>query len=77
LIAVIISIFLCLICGVAVGGVVLVAVIISIFCRSYLWCYSRPPTVTPQIRPTKNTNDYSNQDHVTYCNTTNKACKTY
>ena len=21
-----------------------------------------PPTVTPQIRPTKNTNDYSNQD---------------
>jgi hypothetical protein len=29
-----------LICGVTVGGVVLIAVIISIFCWSYLWCYS-------------------------------------
>jgi hypothetical protein len=41
LIAVIISIFVGLICGVTVAGVVLIAVIISIFCRSYLWCYSR------------------------------------
>jgi hypothetical protein len=36
-----------------------------------------PPTVTPQIRPTKNTNDYSNQDHATYCYTTNKTYKKY
>ena len=36
-----------------------------------------PPTVTPQIRPTKNTNDYSNQDHTTYCNTTKKTYKKY
>ena len=34
-----------------------------------------PPTVTPQIRPTKNTNDYSNQSETTYCNTTNKTYK--
>ena len=33
--------FVGLICGVTVGGLVLIAVIISIFCRSYLWCYSR------------------------------------
>ena len=26
---------------------------------------TRPPTVTPQIRPTKNTNDYSNKDETT------------
>ena len=36
---------------------------------------TRPPTVTPQIRPTKNTKDYSNQDHTSYCNTTNKTYK--
>jgi hypothetical protein len=36
-----------------------------------------PPTVTPQIRPTKNTNDYSNQNDTTYCYTTNKICKKY
>ena len=32
-----------------------------------------PATVTPQIRPTKNTNDYSNQNETTDCNTTNKT----
>jgi uncharacterized membrane protein len=57
LIAVIISILLCLICGVTVGCVVLIAVIISIFCRSY--------------------DDYSNQDHTTHCNTTNKTSTKY
>ena len=36
---------------------------------------TRPPTVTPQIRP--NTNDYSNQNETTYCNTTNKTYKKY
>jgi hypothetical protein len=36
-----------------------------------------PPTVTPQIKPTKNTNDYSNQDHTTNRNTTNKTNKKY
>jgi hypothetical protein len=36
---------------------------------------TRPPNVTPQIRPTKNTNDYSNQNHPSYCNTTNKTYK--
>ena len=34
-----------------------------------------PPTATPQIRPTTNTNDYSNQNETTYCNTTNKSYK--
>jgi hypothetical protein len=34
-----------------------------------------PPTVTPHIRLTKNTNDYSNQYHTSYCNTTNKIYK--
>ena len=34
---------------------------------------TRPPTVTPQIRPTKNTNDYSNLSDPTYSNTTNKT----
>ena len=38
---------------------------------------TRPPTVTPQIRPTQNTNDYSNQDETTDCNTTNKTYKKY
>jgi hypothetical protein len=32
-----------------------------------------PPTVTPQIRPTHKTNDYSNQNEATYCYTTNKT----
>ena len=32
-----------------------------------------PPTVTPQIRPTKNTNDHSNQNETTYCNNTHKT----
>ena len=41
LIAVIICIFVDLICGVAVGGAVLIAVIITIFYRSYVLCYSR------------------------------------
>jgi hypothetical protein len=41
LIAVIICIFVGLICGVIIGGLVLIAVIISILCRSYLWCCSR------------------------------------
>ena len=36
-----------------------------------------PPTVTPQIRPTKNTNDYSNQNETTDCYTTNKTYKKY
>jgi hypothetical protein len=36
-----------------------------------------PPTVTPQIRPTKNTNDFSNQNETSYCNTTNKTYKKY
>jgi hypothetical protein len=36
---------------------------------------TRPPTVTPQIRPTQNTNDYNNQSETTYCNTTHKTCK--
>ena len=40
LIAVIICIFEGLMCGVTIGGPVLIAVFISIFCRSYLWCYS-------------------------------------
>ena len=34
-----------------------------------------PTTATPQIRPTTNTNDYSNQNDTTYCNTTNKSYK--
>jgi hypothetical protein len=34
-----------------------------------------PATVTPQIRPTKNTNVYSNQNETTQCNTTNKIYK--
>ena len=34
-----------------------------------------PATVTPHIRPTKNINDYSNQNHTSYCNTTNKIYK--
>ena len=34
---------------------------------------TRQPTVTPQIRLAKNTNDYSNQNHPSYCNTTNKT----
>ena len=38
---------------------------------------TKPPTVTSRIKPTKNTNDYSNQDHTTYCNTTNKTYKKY
>ena len=38
---VIICIFVGLNCGVTVGGAVLIAVIISIFYRSYVWCYSR------------------------------------
>ena len=38
---------------------------------------TRPPTVTPQIRPTKNTNDYSKQDNTTYCNTKNKTYTKY
>jgi hypothetical protein len=34
-----------------------------------------PATVTPQIKPTKNTNDNSNQNETTYCNTTDKTYK--
>ena len=36
-----------------------------------------PATVTPQIRPTKNTNEYNNQNETTYCNTTNKTYTKY
>jgi hypothetical protein len=36
---------------------------------------AKPPTVTPQIRPTQNTNDCSNQNDPTYSNTTNKTHK--
>ena len=36
---------------------------------------TKPPTITPHIRSIKNTNDYSNQDRTTYCNTTNKTYK--
>ena len=36
-----------------------------------------PATVTPQIRPTKNTNVYSNQNETTQCNTTNKTYTKY
>jgi hypothetical protein len=36
-----------------------------------------PATVTPQIRPTKNTNDYSNQNHLSYCKTTGKTYVKY
>ena len=32
-----------------------------------------PATVTPQIRPTKNTNVYRNQSETTDSNTTNKT----
>ena len=38
---------------------------------------TRPPTVTPQIKPNKNTNAYSNQDETTDCNTTNETYKKY
>jgi hypothetical protein len=64
-------------CGVTVGGVILIAVIISITILMITAIKTTPPTVTPQIRPTKNTNDYSNQDHATYCNTTNNTYKKY
>jgi len=30
---------------------------------------TRPATVTPQIRPTKNINDYRNQNETSYCDT--------
>jgi hypothetical protein len=36
-----------------------------------------PATVTPQIRPTQNTNEYNNQNETTYCNTTNKTYTKY
>ena len=36
-----------------------------------------PPTVTPQIRPAKHTNDYSNQENTTYCYITNKTYTQY
>ena len=38
---------------------------------------TRPPTVTPQIRPTKNTNDYSNINETTYCIPTHMTYKRY
>jgi hypothetical protein len=75
LIAVIISILLCLICGVTVGGVVLIAVIISI-----LLCLICGVTVGDVVLIAVIISifyDYINQDHATYCNTTNNTYKKY
>jgi chorismate synthase len=54
LIAVIIVFFVGVIGGLTVGKKILMITAIK----------TKPPTVTPRIKPTKNTNDYSNQSLV-------------